>query len=70
LVVVDPGPDTAHEEPGQGRWHHHESPASAEGRLRAAGFEVLRRQDAFIAGAGQERWWLIVARRPADRSTP
>jgi SAM-dependent methyltransferase len=64
LVVVDPGPDALPEAPAEGGAHHHETPASAEARLRRAGFGILSRQDAFIDRAGHGRWWLIVARRP------
>jgi hypothetical protein len=61
LVVVDPGPGS-HPEPAD---HHHETAVSAELRLRRAGFEIERRKDPFIERAGDERWWLIVARKPA-----
>ena len=71
LVVVDPGPDTLDGEPAAGpEAHHHESPASAEALLRTVGFEILRRQDAFVEGTDHGRWWLIVARRPVGRSSP
>jgi hypothetical protein len=33
--------------------------------LRAAGFEIVDRHDAFIDRARYpDRWWMIVARRP------
>jgi len=64
LVVVDPAPDVA-ETGGRGpRAHRHESPGSAEARLRRAGFEIASRDDRFIEGGGHGSWWLIVARRP------
>jgi predicted methyltransferase len=62
LVVVDPSPTSA--APSEGSAHHHEDAPSAEARLRAAGFEILSRQDAFVEGVEHGRWWLIVARRP------
>ena len=64
LVVVDPGPDVLPEAPAEGGAHHHEAAASAEARLRRAGFEILGRQDTFVERTGHEPWWLIVARRP------
>jgi hypothetical protein len=36
----------------------------AEACLRAAGFEILGRDESFLTHAS-DRWWLIVARRPA-----
>jgi SAM-dependent methyltransferase len=69
LVLVDPGPETLHGEPGELETHRHETAASAEDRLRAAGFEILSRQDAFIEGEGHGSWWLIVARRPRAGGT-
>ena len=64
LVVVDPGPDVGEAgSPGPGG-HHHDPPDAAEGWLRQAGFEIVRRDDRFTTGPGQRSWWLIVARRP------
>lgn len=62
LVVVDPAPSV--ETPGENAHHHHESPDSAEARLRQAGFEIVSRDDGFVDASSHGRWWLIVARRP------
>jgi len=64
LVVVDPAPSVAVEAPGAGHEHHHDSPDSAEARLRQSGFEIVSRDDAFLTAPRHGRWWLIVARRP------
>jgi predicted methyltransferase len=42
--------------------HHAIDPAFVDAELRAAGFEIVRRQDDFIVQPFQQ--WLIVARRP------
>ena len=43
--------------------HHALDPVFVDAELRAAGFEIVDRQDAFIVRPAQQ--WLIVARRPA-----
>ena len=62
LVVVDPGSERR--APGENEHHRHESPDSAEARLRQAGFEIVSRDDGFVDASGHGRWWLIVARKP------
>ena len=44
--------------------HRHQSPDSAQARLRQTGFEIVSRDDRFVDGSSHGRWWLIVARKP------
>jgi len=55
LVIVDRVPSTE---------HFHASPESTEAELRGIGFDIIRREDAFLHPAGDEPWWLIVAGPP------
>ncbi len=44
---------------------HGLAPSDGEVGLRAAGFEIVERDDAFIDRPGDpDVWWMIVARRP------
>jgi len=62
VVVIDrapraPGPEA----PGD----HELTAAEGEARLRAAAFDVIARDDAFVdRSADPDVWWMIVARRP------
>jgi ubiquinone/menaquinone biosynthesis C-methylase UbiE len=59
LVVVDRAPRSTDVERG------HEVPLSVvEGELRQAGFEIVSRDDHFIDRAGDDIWWLVIARKP------
>jgi hypothetical protein len=41
------------------------TPLQGEAGLRAAGLEIIERDEAFIDRPGDEDlWWMIVARRP------
>jgi len=62
LVVVDRGPrSSAAPSPGE----HELTAAQGEQRLRAAGFDVLERDGAFVDRPGDsDVWWMIAARRP------
>jgi len=61
LVVVDRGPRSAGPPP---LGEHELAPSEAEAGLRAAGFEIVERENAFIDRAGEpDRWWMIVGRR-------
>lgn len=64
LVLVDPGPNVAVGASAATGDNHHESPDSAEARLRQTGFEIVSRDDRFVAASSHGRWWLIVARKP------
>jgi SAM-dependent methyltransferase len=64
LVVVDPGPSVAVGASAATEPHRHESPGSAEARLRQTGFEIVSRDDRFVDGSSHGRWWMIVARKP------
>jgi SAM-dependent methyltransferase len=64
LVLVDPGPNAAVGASAATGDHHHESPDSAEDRLRQTGFEIVSRDDRFVDASSHGRWWLIVARKP------
>jgi len=57
LVIVDRGPGS--ENSG------HEIPLeTAERDVKAKGFEIARVDDRFVDRAGDEPWWLLVARKP------
>ncbi len=59
LVVVDRAPRGAPEEGA------HEVPlAVVEHALGLKGFDIVRTDDRFIDRAGEDLWWLIVARKP------
>jgi predicted methyltransferase len=47
---------------------HTMDPARAEAELRAAGFDVLSRNDTWIDRPGDEPWWLIVCRNLTRRA--
>jgi SAM-dependent methyltransferase len=64
LVVVDPSPNDAVAAPTGSPTHRHQSPDSAEARLRQTGFEIVSRDDTFVDDSSHGRWWLIVARKP------
>jgi ubiquinone/menaquinone biosynthesis C-methylase UbiE len=57
LVVVDRGPEPAHE------GHGLPLPV-AEQAIRQSAFEIVSRDDHFLDQPGDESWWMIVARRP------
>jgi predicted methyltransferase len=62
LIVVDRGPRPG-KTPAPGE--HELAPSEGEAGLRAAGFDVVERDDAFIDRSGDlDLWWMIVARRP------
>ena len=62
LVVVDRAPRPV---AGQrGAEHGHEVALSAvESELQAAGFEIVSHDDHFIDRAGDDLWWLVIARK-------
>jgi predicted methyltransferase len=68
LAIVDRGPrvtpldtrDTRESE----KQHHELSCAFVEAEVRQSGFEIVRRDDAFMSPPGDEVWWLLVARKP------
>jgi ubiquinone/menaquinone biosynthesis C-methylase UbiE len=60
LVVVDRGPPIGDRD----AQHHHIARALAESQIRAAGFEVIARNDQFIDRPGDDPWWMLTARRP------
>lgn len=63
IVVVDRGPRFTLSPPQPGE--HEVSPSEGETGLRAAGFEVLGRDDRFVDRLGDpDVWWMIIARRP------
>ena len=74
LVLVDRGPLSADQEPGEFEERHHEVPPSAvESDIRKTGFDLISRRDRFIDLPAVERpgdrpdnhpWWVIVARKP------
>jgi ubiquinone/menaquinone biosynthesis C-methylase UbiE len=64
LVVLDRSLPVA--DSGGEQEHRHELPPDlVEGQLRHKGFEILKRQDRFIARPREDLWWLIVARKPS-----
>ena len=68
LVIVDPTPGAGAEDGPETATHHYERPATAETELRGAGFAILARDDRFI-DSSRHRWWMIVARRDASRTS-
>jgi ubiquinone/menaquinone biosynthesis C-methylase UbiE len=65
LVILDRGPDSANgESPDAERTHHHVRASSVEDEVVRRGFEIVQYEDRFIDRAGDEPWWLIVARKP------
>jgi ubiquinone/menaquinone biosynthesis C-methylase UbiE len=63
LVVLDRSLAVA--DSGGEQEHRHELPPDlVEGQLRHKGFEILKRQDRFIARPREDLWWLLVARKP------
>jgi len=59
LVIVDRGP-----RPGEDAHGHEAAPNVVETAVRQSGFDILGRNDRFIDRAGDEPWWLLVARKP------
>jgi predicted methyltransferase len=68
LVIVDLAPEDEASTAAD-HTHRHETAASAEPRLRAAGFEIVSREDRFVERSGEAPWWLVVARKPASAAT-
>lgn len=65
LVVVDRGPQPVASSRETAREHHEVSPEQVENELHHVGFEIVSRQDRFIANdPSNEAWWLIVTRKP------
>ncbi|MBI3698042.1 MAG: methyltransferase domain-containing protein [Acidobacteria bacterium] len=66
LVILDQFPSKTLRRPRSSQVKNHKiSPDLAEQELRAAGFEIRERQDAFIDNPDVEgTTWMIVARRP------
>jgi SAM-dependent methyltransferase len=63
LVLVDPAPSAPGEAHAASDGDRHQPLEAAQARVRRSGFEIVRRDDSFVDGAGPGRWWLIVARR-------
>jgi ubiquinone/menaquinone biosynthesis C-methylase UbiE len=63
LVVLDRSL-TASDSGGEQEHRHELPPDLVDSQLRQKGFEILQRQDRFIARTGEDLWWLIVARKP------
>ena len=63
LVVVDRRP-TPGEAPLENAAHHHVLPDAVESDLQMEGFQIMSREDSFVAPPCDELWWLIVARKP------
>ena len=64
LVVADRRPRAAAGRPANGLEAGHSVDAAlAQAEIRAAGFEVMSRDDSFIDRPGDEPWWLIVFRK-------
>jgi len=57
LVILDRGPDATPEP-------HHIARRLVEDQVRCAGFEIIDRNDRFISNHDDDRWWLLIARRP------
>jgi ubiquinone/menaquinone biosynthesis C-methylase UbiE len=55
LVVVDREPGATQD--------HEIAEASVESELRRRGFEILSKDESFIDRPGDEKWWLVVARK-------
>jgi predicted methyltransferase len=68
LVIVDPAPEDEASTAAD-HTHRHETAASAEPRLRAAGFEIVSRDDRFVERSGEAPWWRVVARKPVSAAT-
>jgi hypothetical protein len=65
LVVVDRGPRDSDEPSTTATAHHEVSATVAERELNQQGFQTVIREDRFIDRSGDEdRWWLIVFRKP------
>ena len=63
LVVVDRAPRPVADQ--RAAEHGHEVPLSAvEGELQQNGFEIVSHDDHFIDRAGDDLWWLVIARKP------
>jgi ubiquinone/menaquinone biosynthesis C-methylase UbiE len=64
LVIVDRGPrpgDT--KSPGDVAGGHEIPRTAVEQELGQQGFEIVSREDPFISRAGDDPWWLVVARK-------
>ena len=65
LVIVDHGPQTTGGESADLEPQHHEIAVSVvEDEIKRSSFELVSRQDRFIDRAGDQPWWLLVARKP------
>jgi predicted methyltransferase len=62
LVVADRGPHRASAEVHGAT--HGIDPTDVEAEIRAAGFELVNRDDAFIDRPNDDPWWLMVFRKP------
>ena len=65
LVVVDRAPSSSGESREDAAGHHEIPADAAVGDIQRAGFELVSRQDRFIARSPDgASWWLIVFRKP------
>ena len=64
LVLCEPIPSTVYESRAAQMEHHVLDPTLILADLRAAGFQVLDRQDMFATNLGGTHFGLVVARRP------
>ncbi len=64
LVVADRGPHRASATAEVHGTNHGIDPSDAEAEIRAAGFELIDRNDSFIDRLGDDPWWLTVFRKP------
>ena len=65
LVIVDRAPYSPNgESPDLNHQHHEIAMSVVEAEIKRSGFEVISRQDRFIERAGDQPWWLLVARKP------
>jgi ubiquinone/menaquinone biosynthesis C-methylase UbiE len=70
LVIVDRGPrlgETA--SPHEVARGHERSRSDVEQELREKGFEIVCHEDPFIDRAGDDPWWLIIARKRQSTSS-
>lgn len=63
LVVVDRAPRVTEARP-----IHEVPPAIVEGQLRGQRFEIVTQDESFIDRPGDDKWWLLIARKPQDSS--
>ena len=64
LVVADRGPHRASATAEVHGTNHGIDSTAAEAEIRAAGFELVHRNDSFIDRPGDDPWWLMVFRKP------